>query len=79
MVVGFTVLVGCLGLLATGVVGVGFTFGTWGVVLLLVTWDLGLVFVAVVTSGCTCWVGVVGCWFLGLLGVGVFGGGGGWL
>ena len=63
MVVGFNALVGCLGLLATGVVGVGFTFGTCGVVLLLVTWDLGLVFVAVVTSGCTCWVGVVGCWF----------------
>ena len=84
VVVGCSLWVGCLGLLATGDVVVGFTFGTWGVVLLvvlLVTWDIGLGFVLVVTSGCSCWVGVVGCccrWLLGV-GVGVFGGSGGWL
>ena len=84
VVVGCSLWVGCLGLLATVGVVIGLTFGTWDVVLLvvlLVTWDIGLGFALVVTSGCSCWVGVVGCccrWLLGV-GVGVFGGSGGWL
>ena len=48
VVVGCFLWVGCLGLLATVGVVVGLIFGTWGI---------GLGFVLVVTSGCSCgWV-----------------------
>lgn len=64
VVVGSSLWVGCLGLLATAGVGMGFTFGAWNrvlLVVLLVTWGIGLGFGVVVTIGWSCWVGVACC------------------